>query len=315
MKKRNLIIAGILLVLLVITALFFVIGAADTNNYPYEVLGLKDGNVRVIYSATSSEKLHTKELNGVFSYTKQYPKATEIYGYKDGTLYYWTNNEKNVLYIPGIEGKDLKLRVEVDMTIAAIYAPGVNLTIDTGDRTLTLTRNSRYKHKEAVGASIDLSRPNTVSAESGNLVIRGEGKIAIDTTGTGADGAEYGLYAGNVQILEWANLDARMGNKKKEVSFVILTSELTIDTLGAISIDVRNTKNIAYVWNVKVRDEQRFHLINARYLNFEFQNHDLWGDFGTDESKSARTIWTELTVYGKLPNSLPKEWNIDDYYP
>ena len=39
-----------------------------------------------------------------------------------------------------------------------------------------------------------------------------------------------------------------------------------------------------------------------------------WGDFGTDESKSARTIWTELTVYGKLPNSLPKEWNIDDYY-
>ena len=152
MKKRNLIIAGILLVLLVITALFFVIGAADTNNYPYEVLGLKDGNVRVIYSATSSEKLHTKELNGVFSYTKQYPKATEIYGYKDGTLYYWTNNEKNVLYIPGIEGKDLKLRVEVDMMIAAIYAPGVNLTIDTGDRTLTLTRNSRYKHKEAVGA-------------------------------------------------------------------------------------------------------------------------------------------------------------------
>ena len=314
MKKRNLIIAGILLVLLVITALFFAIGAADTKNYPYEVLGLKDGNVRVIYSATSSEKLHTKELNGVFSYTKQYPKATEIYGYKDGTLYYWTNNEKNVLYIPGIEGKDLKLRVEVDMTIAAIYAPGVNLTIETGDRTLTLTRNSRYKYKEAVGASIDLSRPNTVSAESGNLVIRGEGKIAIDTTGTGADGAEYGLYAGNVQILEWANLDARMGNKKKEVSFVILTSELTIDTLGAISIDVRNTKNIAYVWNVKVRDEQRFHLINARYLNFEFQKHNLWGDFGTDESKSARTIWTELTVYGKLPNSLPKEWNIDDYY-
>ena len=32
MKKRNLIIAGILLVLLVITALFFAIGAADTNN-------------------------------------------------------------------------------------------------------------------------------------------------------------------------------------------------------------------------------------------------------------------------------------------
>ena len=69
MKKRNLIIAGILLVLLVITASFIVIGAADTNNYPDEVLGLKDGNVRVIYSATSTEQLHTKELNGVFSYT------------------------------------------------------------------------------------------------------------------------------------------------------------------------------------------------------------------------------------------------------
>lgn len=32
MKKRNLIIAGILLVLLVITALFFAIGAADTKH-------------------------------------------------------------------------------------------------------------------------------------------------------------------------------------------------------------------------------------------------------------------------------------------
>ena len=63
MKKRNLIMVGILSFLLAITALFFVVGAADINDYPDEVLGLKDGNVRVIYSATSSEKLHTKELN------------------------------------------------------------------------------------------------------------------------------------------------------------------------------------------------------------------------------------------------------------
>ena len=60
MKKRNLIMVGILSFLLAITALFFVVGAADINDYPDEVLGLKDGNVRVIYSATSSEKLHTK---------------------------------------------------------------------------------------------------------------------------------------------------------------------------------------------------------------------------------------------------------------
>ena len=59
MKKRNLIMVGILFFLLAITALFFVVGAADINDYPDEVLGLKDGNVRVIYSATSSEKLHT----------------------------------------------------------------------------------------------------------------------------------------------------------------------------------------------------------------------------------------------------------------
>ena len=48
MKKRNLIMVGILFFLLAITALFFVVGAADINDYPDEVLGLKDGNVRVI---------------------------------------------------------------------------------------------------------------------------------------------------------------------------------------------------------------------------------------------------------------------------
>ena len=309
MKKRNLIIGGVFLLLLTVAAVFFAVNSLAAPNYPRGVADIKSGEVKVVFENLPTEYIEVKELYSLQYYMEKYPKAKEIMGYYKGTLYYWTKDEKKVLCLGGLEGQKLTLSIRSgDVKMGAIYAPGVDLTIDTDSkRTLTLTLGSNYKYIGAAGAAVDLSKPNTTSSESGNLTVIGHGILRVDTTGSGKDGATYGLYAKTITIGEWSNIEMRMGNKKKEVSHVMLSSDLTFDTMGYVDIKVFNTKTVAYSWSV---NRERLRLLNARYLQVQFERHELWGEFGTHPTKEARLVWTELNVYGKIH----KAWLVDTFY-
>ena len=309
MKKRNLIIGGVLLLLLTAAAVFLAVNSLAAPNYPRGVADIKSGEVKVVFENLPTEYIEVKELYSLQYYMEKYPKAKEIMGYYKGTVYYWTKDEKKVLNLGGLEGQKLTLSIESgDVKMGAIYAPGVDLTIDTGSKnTLTLTLGSNYKYIGAAGAAVDLSKPNTTSSESGNLTVTGHGILRVDTTGSGKDGATYGLYAKTITIGDWSNIEMRMGNKKKEVSHVMLSSDLTFDTMGYIDIKVFNTKTVAYSWSV---NRERLRLLNARYLQVQFERHELWGEFGTHPTKEARLLWTELNVYGKIH----KAWLVDTFY-
>ena len=309
MKKQLCIVLALIMFLMTFAAFPAVKVAATAPNYPRGVADIKSGEVKVVFENLPTEYIEVKELYSLRYYMEKYPKAKEIMGYYKGTLYYWTKDEKKVLSLGGLEGQKLTLSIESgDVKMGAIYAPGVDLTIDTGSkRTLTLTLGSNYKYVGAVGAAVDLSRPNTTSSESGNLTVTGYGILRVDTTGSGKDGATYGLYAKTITISDWSNIEMRMGNKKKEVSHVMLSSDLTFDTMGYIDIKVFNTKTVAYSWSV---NRERLRLLNARYLQVQFERHELWGEFGTHPTKEARLLWTEMNVYGKIH----KAWLVDTFY-
>ena len=294
MKKRNLIIGGLLLIMLTAAAVFFAVNSLAAPSYPSGVADIKSGEVKVVFENLPTEYIEVKELYSLQYYMEKYPKAKEIMGYYKGTLYYWTKDEKKVLFLGGLEGQKLTLSIRSgDVKMGAIY-------------TLTLTLGSNYKYIGAAGAAVDLSKPNTTSSESGNLTVTGYGILRVDTTGSGKDGATYGLYANTITIGDWSNIEMRMGNKKKEVSHVMLSSDLTFDTMGYIDIKVFNTKTVAYSWSV---NRERLRLLNARYLQVQFERHELWGEFGTHPTKEARLLWTELNVYGKIH----KAWLVDTF--
>lgn len=193
MKKQLCIVLALIMFLMTFAAFPAVKVAATAPNYPRGVADIKSGEVKVVFENLPTEYIEVKELYSLRYYMEKYPKAKEIMGYYKGTLYYWTKDEKKVLSLGGLEGQKLTLSIESgDVKMGAIYAPGVDLTIDTGSkRTLTLTLGSNYKYVGAVGAAVDLSRPNTTSSESGNLTVTGYGILRVDTTGSGKDGATY----------------------------------------------------------------------------------------------------------------------------
>ena len=87
MKKRNLIIGGVLLLLLTAAAVFFAVNALAAPNYPRGVADIKSGEVKVVFENLPTEYIEVKELYSLQYYMEKYPKAKEIMGYYEGTLY------------------------------------------------------------------------------------------------------------------------------------------------------------------------------------------------------------------------------------
>ena len=148
MKKQLCIVLALIMFLMTFAAFPAVKVAATAPNYPRGVADIKSGEVKVVFENLPTEYIEVKELYSLRYYMEKYPKAKEIMGYYKGTLYYWTKDEKKVLSLGGLEGQKLTLSIESgDVKMGAIYAPGVDLTIDTGSKnTLTLTLGSNYKY-------------------------------------------------------------------------------------------------------------------------------------------------------------------------
>ena len=163
-----------MLIMLTAAAVFFAINSLAAPSYPSGVADIKSGEVKVVFENLPTEYIEVKELYSLQYYMEKYPKAKEIMGYYKGTLYYWTKDEKKVLFLGGLEGQKLTLSIRSgDVKMGAIYAPGVDLTIDTDSKnTLTLTLASNYKYIGAAGAAVDLSKPNTTSSGSGTLTLK-----------------------------------------------------------------------------------------------------------------------------------------------
>ena len=104
MKKRNLIIGGVLLIILTAAAVFFAVNSLAAPSYPSGVADIKSGEVKVVFENLPTEYIEVKELYSLQYYMEKYPKAKEIMGYYKGTLYYWTKDEKKVLFLGGLAG-------------------------------------------------------------------------------------------------------------------------------------------------------------------------------------------------------------------
>ena len=98
MKKRNLIIGGVFLLLLTVAAVFFAVNSLAAPNYPRGVADIKSGEVKVVFENLPTEYIEVKELYSLQYYMEKYPKAKEIMGYYKGTLYYWTKDERKAYY-------------------------------------------------------------------------------------------------------------------------------------------------------------------------------------------------------------------------
>ena len=62
MKKRNLIIGGLLLIMLTAAAVFFAVNSLAAPSYPSGVADIKSGEVKVVFENLPTEYIEVKEL-------------------------------------------------------------------------------------------------------------------------------------------------------------------------------------------------------------------------------------------------------------
>ena len=93
-----------MLIMLTAAAVFFAVNSLAAPSYPSGVADIKSGEVKVVFENLPTEYIEVKELYSLQYYMEKYPKAKEIMGYYKGTLYYWTKDEKKVLFLGGLGG-------------------------------------------------------------------------------------------------------------------------------------------------------------------------------------------------------------------
>ena len=102
MKKRNLIIGGVLLLLLTAAAVFLAVNSLAAPNYPRGVADIKSGEVKVVFENLPTEYIEVKELYSLQYYMEKYPKAKEIMGYYRGRFTTGQKTRKRFLTSAGL---------------------------------------------------------------------------------------------------------------------------------------------------------------------------------------------------------------------
>ena len=237
-----------------------------------------------------------------------------VVSYDNGILMYWTRFENDFLDLSGLEGRSLTLALFDDLKLSSIYAPGVDLKLMVTDGVnVTLSHSTRYKNKTAFcspngvtgGAVIDLAQSEGSLGGCGSFELCGNGKLSIVTTNAPKKTSpDYAIVAKNTSVLEDAALRIVCGNSHRDVSSLIQTISLTIDTTRDVSLYIKNPRTNAAAWGCHMNN---FKLLNAKSLNVCVQRGSGgWILFGSNGETNPAQVFKNYRSSGKIG----REWYI-----
>ena len=233
--------------------------------------------------------------------------------YTDGVLMYWTRYENDFLDLSGLEGRSLTLILFDNLKLSALYAPGVDLRLMVTDGVyVTFNHSTRYKNKTAycpqngaTGAVIDLAQSEGSLNGCGTFELCGDGKLGIVTTSAPKKTSpDYAIVAKYTSVLEDAALNIVCGNSHRDVSSLIQTITLTIDTTRDVSLSIKNPRTNAAAWSCHMNN---FKLVNAKSLNVYVQRGSGgWTLFGSNGETDPAKVFKYYRSIGKIG----REWYI-----
>ena len=245
-----------------------------------------------------------------------YKNATDlqrVVTYTDGVLMYWTRFENDFLDLSGLEGRSLTLILFDHLKLSALYAPGVDLRLMVTDGVyVTFNHSTRYKNKTAycpqngvTGAVIDLAQSEGSLNGCGTFELCGDGELGIVTTSAPKKTSpDYAIVAKYTSVLEDAALSIVCGNSHRDVSSLIQTITLTIDTTRDVSLYIKNPRTNAAAWACHMNN---FKLVNAKSLNVYVQRGSGgWTLFGNNGEADPAKVFKNYRSTGKIGN----EWYI-----
>ena len=247
---------------------------------------------------------------------RNYKSTTDlqrVVAYTDGVLMYWTRYENDFLDLSGLEGRSLTLILFDNLKLSALYAPGVDLRLMVTDGVqVTFNHSTRYKNKTAycpqngvTGAVIDLAQSEGSLNGCGTFELCGDGKLGIVTTSAPKKTSpDYAIVAKNTSVLEDAALNIVCGNSHRDVSSLIQTITLTIDTTRDVSLSIKNPRTNAAAWSCHMNS---FKLVNAKSLNVYVQRGSGgWTLFGSNGETDPAKVFKYYRSIGKIG----REWYI-----
>ena len=247
---------------------------------------------------------------------RNYKSTTDlqrVVAYTDGVLMYWTRYENDFLDLSGLEGRSLTLILFDNLKLSALYAPGVDLRLMVTDGVqVTFNHSTRYKNKTAfcpqngvTGAVIDLAQSEGSLSGCGTFELCGDGKLGIVTTSAPKKTSpDYAIVAKYTSVLEDAALNIVCGNSHRDVSSLIQTITLTIDTTRDVSLSIKNPRTNAAAWSCHMNS---FKLVNAKSLNVYVQRGSGgWTLFGSNGETDPAKVFKYYRSIGKIG----REWYI-----
>ena len=240
-------------------------------------------------------------------------KLQRVVSYDNGILMYWTRTENDFLDLSGLAGRSLTLVLFDHLDLSALYAPGVNLKLLLTDGAyVTFRHSTRYKNKTAycpqngaTGAVIDLAQSEGSMSGCGTFELCGDGKLGIVTTSAPRKTSpDYAIVAKNTSVLEDTALNIVCGNSHRDVSSLIQTITLTIDTTRDVSLSIKNPRTNAAAWSCHMNN---FKLVNAKSLNVYVQRGSGgWILFGNNGETDPAKVFKYYRSIGKIG----REWYI-----
>lgn len=247
---------------------------------------------------------------------RNYKSTTDlqrVVAYTDGVLMYWTRYENDFLDLSGLEGRSLTLILFDNLKLSALYAPGVDLRLMVTDGVqVTFNHSTRYKNKTAycpqngvTGAVIDLAQSEGSLNGCGTFELCGNGELGIVTTSAPKKTSpDYAIVAKYTSVLEDAALNIVCGNSHRDVSSLIQTITLTIDTTRDVSLSIKNPRTNAAAWSCHMNS---FKLVNAKSLNVYVQRGSGgWTLFGSNGETDPAKVFKYYRSIGKIG----REWYI-----
>lgn len=236
-----------------------------------------------------------------------------VVSYDNGILMYWTRFENDFLDLSGLEGRSLMLVLFDNLKLSALYAPGVDLKLMVTDGVqVTFNHSTRYKNKTAycpqngaTGAVIDLAQSEGSLSGCGTFELCGNGELGIVTTSAPRKTSpDYAIVAKNTSVLEDAALNIVCGNSHRDVSSLIQTITLTIDTTRDVSLSIKNPRTNAAAWSCHMNN---FKLVNAKSMNVYVQRGSGgWILFGNNGETDPAKVFKYYRSIGKIG----REWYI-----
>lgn len=286
-------------------------GTEIRSGYQYSFY--KNGKVyeHFLYSNIDPEKYRYN--SGKCRNYKDDTDLQRVVTYTDGVLMYWTRFENDFLDLSGLEGRSLTLILFDNLKLSALYAPGVDLRLMVTDGVyVTFNHSTRYKNKTAycpqngaTGAVIDLAQSEGSLSGCGSFELCGDGKLGIVTTSAPRKTSpDYAIVAKNTSVLEDTALNIVCGNSHRDVSSLIQTITLTIDTTRDVSLSIKNPRTNAAAWSCHMNN---FKLVNAKSLNVYVQRGSGgWILFGNNGETDPAKVFKYYRSIGKIG----REWYI-----